>query len=297
MRSGPSNVAARGVSSRTILARLVRRFWVLVLLTIVGGAAGAAYSAVKTPTYLAQSYVVATGEPGEATAALNFAQAYGRIATKGPVTDRAAAALGSKDGLNRVTAQTSPDAPVIEIQATGSDAKRTAAVADAVAKALVEYGTTSSGQTRVTLSVLAPASVPKTPTSPRPPLELAIGAGAGLLIGALTVLAGIGRGPAPAPQPAPGPAARLMPPGATRYEVTEFSAPAAAGPALVGTEQQAITWYQDPVVASGEAAAAPDGAQPAVAEWMVGEGVEDVSDQPGVEKIVGRAVVIYRSTQ
>src|SRR5690348_6307052 len=107
------------VSSPEILKRLVRRFGLLVLLTVLGGGAGALYGALKTPTYTAQSYVVVTAEPGESVAALNYAQAYGRIATKGAVTDRAAATLGSaKTDLKRVTASTSPDTPVIEITST-----------------------------------------------------------------------------------------------------------------------------------------------------------------------------------
>jgi capsular polysaccharide biosynthesis protein len=181
------------LKSPEILKRLVRRFGLLTLITLLGGIAGAVYAAVKTPTYAAQSYVVVTGEPGESIAALNFAQAYGRITTKGPVADRAATALGSRKGLNQVTASTSPDAPVIEITATGTSAKRTADVANAVARALVDYGGARKDQTRVNLAVLATASVPSRPSSPKPPLELAVGAAGGLLIGGLAVLAGVGR--------------------------------------------------------------------------------------------------------
>src|SRR5262249_27685737 len=89
----------------------------------------------------------------------------------------------------------------------GADAKRTAAVANAVAQALVDVGNGRKDQTRVTLSVLAAASVPAAPSSPKPPLELAVGTAAGLLLGGLSVLAGIGRtaarrGPGPAVQSA-----------------------------------------------------------------------------------------------
>jgi capsular polysaccharide biosynthesis protein len=175
-----------------ILKRLVRRFGLLILITLLGAIAGAIYGEVKKPSYSAQSYVVVTGEPGEPVTALNFAQAYGRITTKGPVADRAAALLGSRRGLNQVTASTSPDAPVIEITATGTGAKQTADVANAVARGLVEYGTQRKDQTRVNLAVLATASVPASPSAPKPPLELAVGAAGGLLIGGLSLLAGGG---------------------------------------------------------------------------------------------------------
>ena len=97
--------------------QLVRRFGLLVLLTLLGAIAGGAYGALKTPTYVAQAYVVVTGQPGEPAAAINFAQAFGRIVTTGPVADKAAATLGSGQDLKQVTTSTSPDTPVIEITA------------------------------------------------------------------------------------------------------------------------------------------------------------------------------------
>lgn len=293
----------------TILARLVRRFGLLVLVTILGAGAGGIYGAVRTPVYEAQAYVVLTAEPGEPFAAVNFAQAYGRIATNGPVLDAAATALGSRDGLSAVTATTSPDAPVIEITATGAEAVRTAAVANAVAKALADYATGRKAETRVSASVLAPAAVPSAPSSPKPPLELAVGAAAGLLLGGLAALAGVGRarrGTAsatagqdtgqdvvsmttdaaqsrtiwaaasvatalvPAPQPPPSAAPPPWPPLA--------NAASAAGP-----PSRALSWSAPPV----ETAAAPPNEPDVVA-----------SPQQPVEppKIVGRAVVIRRES-
>src|SRR6266508_6710500 len=171
------------LTSPEILRHLVRRCGLLVLLTLLGAAAGGVYGALKTPSYTAQAYVVVTGQPGEPNVAVNFAQAYGRIVSTGPVADKAAAALGSSKDLTQVTASTSPDTPVIEITATGTDAARTAAVANAVAQALVDVGTARKDQTRVTVSILASASVPASPTSPKPPLELAVGAAAGRVVG------------------------------------------------------------------------------------------------------------------
>jgi capsular polysaccharide biosynthesis protein len=182
------------LTSPEILRRLVRRFGLLLLLTLIGGIAGAVYGAVKTPTYTAKAYVVAIGDQGDAVTALNFAQAYGRIATSGPILARAGERLGAdRTGLTRVTASTSPDAPVIQITAPGAGAQRTADMANAVANALVAYGNVQQAQTKVSLAVLAAATPPPRPTSPKPPLELAVGAAGGLLIGGLAVLAGVGR--------------------------------------------------------------------------------------------------------
>ncbi len=182
------------MKSPEILRRLVRRFGLLLALTLIGGMAGAVYGAVKTPTYTAKAYVVAIGDPGDSISALNFAQAYGRVATSGPVLVLAAAKLGTdQTGLNTVTASTSPDAPVIEITATAGTGQHAAQLANAVANALAEYGSVRKKDTHVSLALLAGATTPGKPSSPKPPLELAVGAAAGLLIGGLAILAGVGR--------------------------------------------------------------------------------------------------------
>jgi uncharacterized protein involved in exopolysaccharide biosynthesis len=277
----------------SILARLVGRFGLLVAVTVLGATAGGVYGAVKTPTYRAQAYVVLTGEPGEPFTAVNFAQAYGRIVTGGPVAEAAAAALGSRDGLAAVTAATSPDAPVIEITATGPDAARAAAVANAVAKALADYATARKAETRVTASVLAAASTPTSPASPKPPLELAVGAAAGLLLGGLAALAGVGR---------------------SRRETTV----PAAGPVTVAPARPATVWAAASVTTTLLPAlpppAAPAPARPPapdvhLPEWPPRSNVvlppadEPSRDpvaapQPPAErpKITGRAVVIRRES-
>ncbi|WP_067498847.1 Wzz/FepE/Etk N-terminal domain-containing protein [Actinoplanes sp. TFC3] len=172
--------------------KLIRRFGLLIALTLAGGGAGAAYAAFKTPTYTAKAYVVAIAGKSDPMTALNFAQAYGRIATSGPVLAAARTRLTDASGLTSVRSSTSPDAPVVEITATGSAATHTTDLANAVAGALADYGSLRKADTDVTLSVLAPATVPVRPSSPKPPLELAVGAAGGLLAGALASMAGSG---------------------------------------------------------------------------------------------------------
>jgi capsular polysaccharide biosynthesis protein len=182
------------VKAREILRKLVRRFGLLLLLTLIGGTAGAVYGALKTPTYTAKAYVVAIGDAGDPITALNFAPASGGVATTGPVLAKAGTLLGAdQTGLDQVTAATSPDAPVVEVTATGTSAAHTANVANAVANALATYGSARKAETKVSLALLAGATTPAKPSSPKPPMELLVGAAGGLLIGGLAVLAGVGR--------------------------------------------------------------------------------------------------------
>jgi capsular polysaccharide biosynthesis protein len=256
------------VTSRDILRRLVRRFGLLLLLTALGGGAGAAYAALKTPTYTAKAYVVTIGAGAEPIVALNYAQAYGRIATTGPILATAGQTLGpDRSGLNRVTASTSPDAPVIEITAIGPSPDRSATVANAVAASLIALGDTRKGETRVGLAMLAAATPPARPTAPRPPMELAVGAAAGLLIGGLAVLAGVGRGSSSASSSASATTVAASPPDAE----TVVAEPCTEAPGFSGVSR----------------------VKPKVLTATPVEVLNDRRDEPDKEpvRVVGRAVV------
>ncbi len=179
---------------------LTRLWWPVALAVPLGAVAGAGYAVVSHPSYAANSYVVVVPQnPGEGSTAVNFAQAYGRLAGQPQVLDAAAAETGrsvaAMAGL--VSGTTSPDAPVIDITGTGRTPESAVRAADAVAKSLVTFANTSSKETGVKLVPLAAAAEPDAPTSPSPALDTAVGGAAGVLIGALVMMTRR-RGPAEA---------------------------------------------------------------------------------------------------
>jgi capsular polysaccharide biosynthesis protein len=170
--------------SPPLLRRPIGRFGLVLSLTLIGGSAGLAYGVQAPPEYTARAYVVTTGD-----AAVTYAQAYGRVATSGPVLARAATLLGADpSGLEKVTASASPASPVIEVAARSSSATRSATVANAAARALTAYGSDREPVLHVGLTVLAPATVPAHPSSSSPWCELVIGTSGGLLAGAVAAL-------------------------------------------------------------------------------------------------------------
>ncbi|MFJ1754273.1 hypothetical protein [Kitasatospora sp. NPDC088134] len=228
---------------------LARRWWPLAVAVPLGAAAGAGYAAVSHPSYAASSYVVVVPNiPGENSTAVNFAQAYGRLAGQPQVLIGAAAASGHSvttlAGLVRGT--TSPDAPMIEITGTGARAQEAVRNADAVARSLIAFGNTSSKETGVKLVPLAAAAEPDAPASPSAALDTAVGAAAGVLVGALVMLtrrkeqpAGAAPAETPAPTPtvpaAATPAAVPAVPAATVPAAAPAPAPAPAPAAATAT--------------------------------------------------------------
>jgi capsular polysaccharide biosynthesis protein len=283
-----------------ILRRLMHRFGLLLVLTVLGGTAGAVYSATKTPTYRATAYVVVTADPGEPFAAVNFAQAYGRVATTGPAAANAAKTIGSgaAGDLARVTASTSPDAPVIEITASGPDASRVQVVANAVAQGLIDFAATRKVETRVAVAMLAQAAKPGQPSSPKPPLELAVGAAAGLLLAGLAALAGVGRTAvarrrdAGTDEPAPDPPAGGAP---AQAQAQARRTPAIANPSptlsAIAGAMLAPSATIPPATVTATASVPVE-----IFEGQIEE-PDDTASTAKMSRIMGRAVVIYREEE
>jgi capsular polysaccharide biosynthesis protein len=180
-----------------LLTELIRRWWLTALLVALGACVGLGYAHLSEPVYAAKAYVVVVAQnPGDSTSAVGYAQAYARIAGQGGALDAAAStgAATVKDLSRQVRASTSPDAPVIEITGSAGSAARAADLANLVADALIRTANRRSVETRMTLTLLGEAVPPADPVSPRPVLDIAVGAATGLVLGGLAVLAGGGRG-------------------------------------------------------------------------------------------------------
>ncbi|WP_328954541.1 hypothetical protein [Kitasatospora purpeofusca] len=202
--------------SRRSARRLVGRWWPMALAVPLGAAAGAGYAVVAHPSYAANSYVIVVPDAqGQAATAVNFAQAYGRLAGQPQVLAAAAAETGHSRGEleTLVHGTTSPDAPMIEITGTGAEPGEAVRAADAVARSLVAFANGSSKETGVRLVPLAGAAEPDRPTTPSGKLDVAVGGAAGVLLGALVMMTrrrGTGT-PAEAAPAAAGPATTPRP--------------------------------------------------------------------------------------
>ncbi|WP_328305250.1 YveK family protein [Actinomycetospora sp. NBC_00405] len=178
------------------LDRAVRRWWLVVVLGLIGLAVGGIYAATTPRTYSTSSYVtVAALDPNNSQAALGFAQAFGRIATAPQVLNDASALSGIPvpELATSSRTSTSPDAPLIEITTRSVDAQRATNGANAIAGVFANFANLRTPDTGMRVAVLSDAAVPVVPSSISTGAVLAIGTGAGVLLGALAVAAGMGR--------------------------------------------------------------------------------------------------------
>jgi uncharacterized protein involved in exopolysaccharide biosynthesis len=152
--------------------------------------AGLGYGLLATPQYAATSYVMVVPQHADSPTALGFAQAYGRVVTGDAVMAGAQSAAGTQAQRLRghVQSQVSPDAPMISVTGTASSGATAARYANAVARSLTAAGNRTAASTGVRLLVFSPASAPSSPATPSTPLSAAVGASAGGLLGALTLL-------------------------------------------------------------------------------------------------------------
>ena len=173
------------------LPRARARWWALPAAVLLGAVAGGGYGLVKTPEYAATSYVIVVpGEKSDPAAALGFAQAYGRVATDLAVTGDAQVWAGVSAATLRanVQAATSPDAPMISLTARSPRPATAVAMADGVARALVQNSTHTSAGTGVKVVQFSRATKPTSPVSPSAPLSALVGGCAGGLLGGLALL-------------------------------------------------------------------------------------------------------------
>ena len=184
--------------------RILHKNWIIILvLTVLGATAGAAYSFAQTPKYQAttQLYVsvrsegAATGDLVQGTTfARQIVASYVDVVRTALVLDPVIAELGLETTAGELSAQVTASAPLntvmIDITATDADPEQAAAIADATAASLatavqttLEGPASPDAASPVQVKVVQPAVVPATPSSPNTTLNLALGTLLGLALG------------------------------------------------------------------------------------------------------------------
>ncbi|MDE8585920.1 polysaccharide biosynthesis tyrosine autokinase [Arthrobacter sp. NQ4] len=181
--------------------RVLRRNWILILASLLAGllVAGAATILVR-PTYTSSTQlfvaIQSSGSVAELQQGNTFSQArvqsYVKTVTTPVVLQPAINALGLDETpatlASRIRASSDPNTVLIDIEVEDASPVQAAAIAQAVADSLIKgldalERPKAGGTSPVSLSVIAPATAPSSPSSPNTRLNLLLGLFAGLLVG------------------------------------------------------------------------------------------------------------------
>jgi succinoglycan biosynthesis transport protein ExoP len=182
--------------------RLVRRHWLLILLSLAVCTAGAAwYGSTREPVYAADTELFVSTKAG--TAGQNpsetyqgglFSQSrvesYARIASSLDVAEAVRADLGlsenARDVQSKITATVPEGTVLIDVTVKDESPEEAKAIADGVAEQLprlVDEVEAQTGESPVTVSVTEPALLPTDPVSTSTTVYVILGLVLGLFLG------------------------------------------------------------------------------------------------------------------
>ncbi len=181
---------------------LLRRHWLFVLvLALLGAAAGLAWAATRTPEYTARAEVIIAVTSGQTTGELaqgsNFSQQQARnfaaLATReivlAPVIDRLELETNVADLRRSVSATVPLNTSLISLQAVHPSPQTAADISNAVAQELAHTVTGLSPKVDdlqgapVRAQLVETAATPEAPSSPNITLSAVFGLLAGLILG------------------------------------------------------------------------------------------------------------------
>lgn len=184
----------------------VRKSWIAVVaLVVVGALGGFAYAHLLTPSYRATSSLFVSATAGSTTDQLaqgstftqNTVASYAALATTpavlAPVISELDLDTTPAKLASQITATTPLNTVFLNIAVADASASQAAAIANGVSHSLRTVATElaptlSSGRSAVTISIVAAADTPATPSKPNKRLIEISGAGIGLVLGLIIAL-------------------------------------------------------------------------------------------------------------
>jgi succinoglycan biosynthesis transport protein ExoP len=176
--------------------RVIRQRWIsVVAAALIGLALAAGYTFLQTPQYQAKSQLFVSVKAGASAADVSqgnaFAEkrvtSYVSLAASPRVLEAVAQELNLSGGARalagRVVATTPAQTVLIDITATDPNPQQAAKIANSSAKQLISAVNEVEDVSIVHLSVFEQATPAIAPSSPRVPMNLALGGVLGLLVG------------------------------------------------------------------------------------------------------------------
>ena len=205
MNQTPQDFNELGKDSLRSAVGTVKRGWIVILvITVVCGAAGLIYSLMQDPVYksTATLYVTSGNEATAQTAYQGSLASQQRVTSYvklvdsdgvvGPALGPDGVPLTLSDAKAALSASTTPETVLLNISAESTNKQTAADLANGVAESMTSYvqrlETPAGGSAPLAkLTVVTPAAVSDTPISPRAKRNTALALVVGLLLGVATV--------------------------------------------------------------------------------------------------------------
>lgn len=186
--------ATNGRRSSDILLALIKGFWLILLGLLLGAGLASLVSQLVPPVYRSevQLLVVSTGDepPLDPTSLITYAQTYSELATSPEVMGDVVSETGIVDPQRldeAVTTEVSTSAPLFAIVASDRDPDNAARLANAIGSS-IENRDNLARDTGYRANVVGKAVPAERPAWPNLILNIAVGAGMGLLLGVIAAL-------------------------------------------------------------------------------------------------------------
>jgi len=199
-QESPSNVVipARsptngGMGSNVLLA-LVRGFWVILLGIFLGVGAASLVSQLVSPVYRSEVHllVVATADgDGPITELTTYTQTYSELAIAPEVVGEDVGDTGIMDPQNLeevINTEVSTNSPLFKVIASSQDPEDASELANTIGTSIEDRTANLADNTGYRAKVVARAEPAESPAWPNLALNIAVGAGIGLLLGAIAAL-------------------------------------------------------------------------------------------------------------
>ncbi|MGA4669588.1 polysaccharide biosynthesis tyrosine autokinase [Propionibacteriaceae bacterium Y1923] len=181
--------------------QILRKYWIsITALTLLGLAGGALASLLATPTYTSTVSVYLTVQSGDSPSDLSSGATYTERQVKSfaeiieapvvlqPVVDTLSLPQTAGQLSDQVSVQVPTNTSILNISVTDTDPDQAAAIAKAVGEQLITAVAelspkSSTGEANVVATLISPAAVPASWTTPKVAQNLALGLLLGLILG------------------------------------------------------------------------------------------------------------------
>lgn len=191
--------------ARALIPAVRRLWWVIAVAAVIGGVASAGWSSMQTPQYQSTAAVHFSADDGASATALSqgstytLAQmlTYAQLAEGSTVLTPVVEELGlegdAADLAEQIEVTIPQDTAILEVTVTTADGERSAEIATAVSKQLIEQvravtPETPEGDTTVSAEVIDEAVAPTVQSAPNTPRQAVIGLAGGAVVGLAIVL-------------------------------------------------------------------------------------------------------------